>query len=147
VTLYSRDDSIKEKVFLQGDRNLAFNIFLAIIAALIAVIGQTLLKAVMSNVGVIDSFAIADLTSIVLAMLKQPLFYVAGVVYVMGFAAWMVVLSRVELNVAYPVLALSYVLIPIAGTLFFNETVTPLRWLGIAIVLAGVVVVGLSYGK
>jgi multidrug transporter EmrE-like cation transporter len=132
---------------LQGDRHLAFNIFLAIIAALIAVVGQTLLKAVMTNVGAVDSFAIADLFAIVLAMLRQPLFYVAGVVYVMGFGAWMVVLSRVELNVAYPVLAVSYVLIPIAGVLFFNETITPLRWLGIAIVLAGVVVVGLSYGK
>ena len=126
---------------------MVFNIFLAIIAALIAVVGQTLLKAVMTNVGAIDSFAITDLFAIVLAMLKQPLFYVAGIVYVMGFGAWMVVLSRVELNVAYPVMALSYVLIPIAGTLFFNETVTPLRWLGIAILLAGVVVVGLSYGK
>ncbi|MBN1122725.1 MAG: EamA family transporter [Anaerolineae bacterium] len=126
---------------------MAFNILLAIIAALISVVGQTLLKAVMTNVGAIDSFAIADLFAIVLTMLKQPLFYVAGIVYVMGFGAWLVVLSRVELNVAYPVLALSYVFIPIAGMLFFGETVTPLRWLGIAIILAGVVVVGLSYGK
>ena len=120
------------------------SLLLALLAALIAAAGQTLLKQVMTNIGVVENLTAAGLLALIGKLVRQPLFYVAGVVYVLGFASWLVVLSRVDLSFAYPILAITYVLVPLAGVVFFNETVSPLRWFGMLVIIAGTVLVGLS---
>lgn len=126
---------------------MANSLVLALIAALIAVLGQLLLKTVMSNIGAVTLGSAADFLALILGLLRQPLFYVAGLVYVLGFTAWLVVLSRVPLSAAYPVLALTYILIPLASLLLFREEIPAIRWLGMLIIAAGIVLVGLSYPR
>jgi len=120
------------------------SLLLALLAALIAAAGQTLLKQVMTNIGVVENLTAAGLLTLIGKLVRQPLFYAAGVVYVLGFASWLVVLSRVDLSFAYPILAITYVLVPLAGVVFFNETVPSLRWFGMLVIIAGIVLVGLS---
>jgi drug/metabolite transporter (DMT)-like permease len=45
-----------------------------------------------------------------------------------------------ELSQVVPLYSLSYVLIAVIGQLFLGERVTPLRWIGILTIVAGVVV-------
>jgi multidrug transporter EmrE-like cation transporter len=54
---------------------------------------------------------------------------------------WLFALSRVELSFAYPFAALGYVIIVLASLTVLHESVPPLRWAGVALIIAGIVLV------
>ncbi len=63
-----------------------------------------------------------------------------------GFAAygaslllWLWVLSRAPLSVAYPMVALGYVLVVLVSAWAFGEPVPPMRWLAVGIIAGGVI--------
>lgn len=56
----------------------------------------------------------------------------------LSFVAYIFVLSRVQLSIAQPMLALSYVLIGISAHFFFGETLSPLKLFGTGIIVFGV---------
>ena len=119
-------------------------IVLALSAPAIGTIGQLLLKHVMTGIGPLGAAEISSPSQVILRLLANPLFLVAVVLYGLGFVLWLVVLSKLELSYAYPILALSYCLVPLLSRLIFAEPVSPMRWIGIAIICCGVGVVGLS---
>lgn len=58
--------------------------------------------------------------------------------------AWVLAVSKAELSRIYPFMALSYVLVALFSWWIFNENVTALRWLGVAVVCLGVIIVAKS---
>ncbi|MBV8880022.1 MAG: EamA family transporter, partial [Planctomycetaceae bacterium] len=65
---------------------------------------------------------------------------IAGiVVYIAAFVNWLYVLRWVPLSVAYPMTSVVQALIAIAAWFFLHEHVTLLRWLGILLISAGIV--------
>jgi multidrug transporter EmrE-like cation transporter len=46
-----------------------------------------------------------------------------------------------KLSIAYPMLALSYAIIPLAARIIFDEQISLTRWIGIAVVCAGVFII------
>jgi uncharacterized membrane protein len=62
--------------------------------------------------------------------------------------AWMLskmfLLSWADLSYVLPVTAFGYVLNALLGRLFLGENVTPYRWTGTLLIMAGVVLVGLG---
>ena len=55
-------------------------------------------------------------------------------------------LARLDLSVAYPFLALNFVLVTLSGRFLLGETVPSLRWLGILVIIAGILLVAKSTG-
>lgn len=114
------------------------------ISVTFVVTGQTLLKLGMTAVGPIG-----------LERLKRPLVLARDVasawqvwlgftLYAISAATWILALSTVPLSVAYPFLGLSYVAIAALSVLWLNEWLSPAQWIGIALVMFGVVVVAVS---
>lgn len=64
--------------------------------------------------------------------------------YSLTFFIWIVVLSRIDLSIALPVGSTSYILTPLMAILFLKENVPPLRWLGIMLIIAGMLFVSKS---
>jgi undecaprenyl phosphate-alpha-L-ara4N flippase subunit ArnE len=58
---------------------------------------------------------------------------------------WLVVLSRVRLSVAYPLVGISYIIIVALARFMLHEHVPGLRWIGVSIIAIGIVVIGLSF--
>ena len=54
--------------------------------------------------------------------------------------AWVWVLQRIDLGRAYPLMALSFVLVPIGSYLLFGERFNPQYFVGIALIVVGIVV-------
>jgi drug/metabolite transporter (DMT)-like permease len=54
---------------------------------------------------------------------------------------WLFVLSRTTLSFAYPFAALTYLLIVLVDRFVLHEAVPPLRWAGVALIMAGIVLV------
>lgn len=59
-----------------------------------------------------------------------------------GLLVWLLVLQRLEVSVAYPMLSLNFVLITLTGRYLFKERVDARHWLGIALILVGVILLG-----
>lgn len=60
------------------------------------------------------------------------------VLEIVAFGAWMVVLSEIKLSEAFPLSALSYVLVILTSWIWFHEPGSVLQVLGGAAILAGV---------
>ena len=59
-------------------------------------------------------------------------------IYLFNFFLWMNILSKIDLSVALPLAGSSYILIPIAAVFFLHEFVTPMRWLGLVLIVLGI---------
>ena len=69
---------------------------------------------------------------------SSPLIWLGIGVYALNFFVWIVILSRMELSVAIPIGSTTYVLIPFLAMAFLHETITPLRWAGILLIVVGI---------
>ena len=64
--------------------------------------------------------------------------------YVVSVVVWVVALSRVPVSIAYPMLSIGYVVNAIAAWYLLGEAVTPMRLVGIGIIVLGVFIVARS---
>lgn len=64
--------------------------------------------------------------------------------FALGTVSWLVILSRIDLAVAYPLGALNYVLISILSASVLGELVPPLRWAGNLLILCGILFIALG---
>ncbi len=108
------------------------------------VVGQLMLKLGMGQVGQISAESLAEPLALALRTLTCPLVIVGLGLYGLGAAAWLAVLSRTPLSLAYPMLALSYVLIPLLAWLLLGESVPGVRWAGVAVICVGIYLVSRS---
>jgi drug/metabolite transporter (DMT)-like permease len=95
------------------------------------------LKAATRSTGRIDGGA-ASLWLAGQQLAVTPLFWFALLTYGISVGVWVVGLSRVPVSQAYPMLSLGYVLAALFASPLLGEIVSPLRWLGIAVVIGGV---------
>jgi undecaprenyl phosphate-alpha-L-ara4N flippase subunit ArnF len=83
--------------------------------------------------------------------LRDALLFTAGglAAYGLSLLAWLAVLVRYRLSYAYPLLALSYVLVYLGATRWpeLAEAATPQRTVGTLLILAGVVLASLAGGR
>jgi len=110
-------------------------------AVLLAACGQLLLKHGMQ---VATARAHAANGSLVVAAATTPLVIGGLAVFAISAVAWLAVLSRVPLSVAYPFNALGYLIILAASVLLLHERATVLTWAGSLLVVSGLVIVVLS---
>lgn len=62
--------------------------------------------------------------------------------YVTSFLLWLYVLTKYELSVAYPIsVGLTLAFTALGGVFLLGETMTPLRLVGMALILGGVVAI------
>jgi drug/metabolite transporter (DMT)-like permease len=122
-------------------------VILAMIGASVAgALAQILMRRGMLQVGSLETWAPLGLLAYFWRALTNP-WVIAGTVASAGFYfAFLAVLSWAQVSVALPLTALEYVIVAVLGILMLGESVPPLRWAGIALVVAGVVVIGLAGG-
>ena len=118
------------------------SIGLILLSTISGVAGQTALKLGVSKPGVAETAT--GLFAIVALIFKSPLVLLGLGFYGLGALAWIAVLSRLDLSGAYPVLALNFVFVTLASRFILGETVPPLRWLGILVIIAGILLVARS---
>ncbi len=100
---------------------------------------QLLLKAGVQPLGVLTVGWDNLLPTAARVLMQWPI--VAGLAcYVVSVGVWIVGLSRVEVSLAYPMLSLGYVVNALAAWWLFGEALGPMRWAGMLLILAGVVV-------
>ncbi len=85
-----------------------------------------------------------DIIHFTQGVLASPFLWLALVTVLLIFVIWLTILSKIDLSVAVVVNSFSFITIPLVSVVFLHERVSPLRWLGIAVILLGVVLVSVS---
>ncbi len=120
----------------------AKSMILVLVAVLLGVVGQLLLKMGMNQVGTLEfSGGLAGIISLGVRVFSNLKVLGGFAAYGLSSLFWIVVLSKIDLSLAYPMLALNYVLVPLTACLFLGEQVPALRWMGIGVVIVGVVII------
>ncbi len=115
------------------------NKYLPLILAgvLLNALAQLALKQGMRTIGHF-AFRLENAPQVILAVASSP-FVLAGLTcYVVSVLIWLLVLSRVEVSYAYPLLSVGYIVTALAGQFFFNESIGLTRWSGIVVICLGV---------
>jgi undecaprenyl phosphate-alpha-L-ara4N flippase subunit ArnE len=76
--------------------------------------------------------------------LRSPWLWWALLCMGLALLLWLAVLQRLEVGVAYSMLSINFVLVTLAGRLLFAEEIDGRHWFGVALVTAGVAMMGLS---
>lgn len=129
------------------------NVLLLVLSIGLAVAGQISMKTGMQKV-------VKESGELEFSDFKQPVelvkkvgssfWAVFGIVlYAVSAVFWIFVLSRIDLSVAYPLVAFGYVVVVFYSWLVFKEEVKWFTWIGLVFIVIGVVIAGqgLSAGK
>ena len=73
--------------------------------------------------------------------LFTPELLAAGLCIVAGTGLWLLVLYRMDVSRAFPVLSLGSVLVVIFSKLYLKESVRAYRWMGVGLISVGIVLV------
>ena len=118
---------------------------LTILATVTAVVaGQLLLKMGMTRVGEISGDALRRPLHLAKRLASQPAVVAGLSLYVASAAGWIYVLSRNPLSFAYPFLGISYATVTLVAVVMLHEKLTTKQWVGVAFVVAGVILVALT---
>ena len=101
-----------------------------------ATVGDSLLARGMKNLGSVN-VSLHNLSALLLAILNP--WVTAGILLLLAFfACYMSALSWADLTYVLPATSLYYVLVALIARFSFHEEISPTRWLGIALITAGV---------
>lgn len=101
---------------------------------------QLLLKTGMLQIGHFE-FSISNAIPIALKVIVN-LPIIAGLTcYVLSVGFWLLVLSRIPVSVAYPMLSIGYIVNALAAHFLFAEPLTSVKVLGIFVIITGVYIV------
>ena len=100
-------------------------------------LGDSLLARGMKEVGGVSLHNVSGLLFAIL----NPWVAIGILLLLAFFASYMSALSWADLTYVLPATSLSYVLVALIGRIGFHEEISPIRWLGIACIAAGVGIV------
>jgi drug/metabolite transporter (DMT)-like permease len=110
---------------------------LILLGVLLNACAQLALKQGMRDIGHFV-FSIENILPIGAKVALSPFVMIGLLCYVVSVIVWLMVLSRVDVSYAYPLLSVGYIVTAFAGRLFFGEVLGPVRWAGILIICMGV---------
>lgn len=116
---------------------------LLLVSVFFAVAGQLTLKSAMDSVGRIGKAS--QLAETAVRAMKEPLLWIGLALFGISALFWLVVLSRVRLSVAYPIVGVSYILIVLLARFRLHEHVPALRWVGVTVIAIGIAIIGFSF--
>ena len=104
-------------------------------------VGDLLLKRGMTKIGAVQ-ISVAGLQHAFLATVTSPTIWLA-ILFLSGFMlSYMTVLSWADYSYVMPAGAFGYALLTLLAVVFLHESVSPRRWIGVALICVGVLLVG-----
>lgn len=110
---------------------------LVILGVTLNTVAQLCLKQGMTNIGSVP-LEVIGIFDLILKAAITPFILLGLVCYITSFVVWLLVLSRVEVSTAYPMLSVGYVVTAIFGYYFWGEDLGVYKVIGILLICAGV---------
>ncbi len=116
-----------------------------IVSTVLGATGQILMKKGMMIIGKLDNAKkFSDYFFYYLKSIFSPYVFSGLLCYVISMIIWLWILSQIDLSYARPIVALGYVIVTLYSYFFLNETFGWDRWVGIILIIIGVILVARS---
>jgi multidrug transporter EmrE-like cation transporter len=123
-------------------------LMLVLLTAVLTMAANLMLRAGIDAAG---GFAFGGLTGTVhglRGLFMQPLFSLGFVTYFLASVVWFRVVAAEPLSLAYPILvSLTFTLVTGGAVLWFGETLSPRKILGLAVILSGIFIISSTEGR
>ena len=119
-------------------------LLLILVNVLMTSFAQIVLKAGMSTPTVTRSLAEGFRWSVAPGVLASPLVLLGLGMYFGAALVWLIVLSKIEVSLAYPFVGLGFVITMLFGWTFFGDSMSAARVGGTLMIAAGVAVLARS---
>jgi len=130
----------------KGMRTTAFFLsrvyLLIMLMVILGPLGNILLGKGMRRIGAAAAWSPAEIIHFLTLLSRSGLIWLGVACLLAFFAAYMLVLSWADYSYVQPASAMAYGMVALLGHFLLGEAVTPVRWAGVLIICAGVLVVG-----
>jgi multidrug transporter EmrE-like cation transporter len=116
---------------------------LLLFGVLLNAAAQLLLKAGMEKIGHFN-FTLSNVLPIGTQIALNPYVLLGLLCYVVSVAVWLLVLSRLDVSLAYPMVSIGYIINALAAYYLLGESLSWSRMIGIGVILFGVYLVAQS---
>jgi drug/metabolite transporter (DMT)-like permease len=123
--------------------NNATSYIFVLLTLILGVYGQLILKARILNAGIIPP-DFHEKILFIIKLLMDPWVLSAFAGAFLASLCWMAAMARLPLSYAYPFTSLSFVMILILSSVFFNEPITIGKIIGLLFIISGIVITCLS---
>ncbi len=106
-------------------------------------LAQIALRKTMLTLGQMPS-ELSGYFNLALNLLSNIWFMLGMGCYVISIGLWMVVLGKVEVSLAYPLLSVGYILTAVIGYFFMGENVNLIRIIGLTFICVGIIIISRS---
>jgi multidrug transporter EmrE-like cation transporter len=120
-------------------RAVAMSYFYVACTVLLTVYGQIVIKWQVLQAGPFPDNP-ADKAWFLARLLVNPWVLSAFAAALLASVCWMAAMTRLDLSHAYPFMSLAFILVMISSGFFFGEAITPLKVVGIGLVVLGLIV-------
>lgn len=133
---------------MDSHKRLQFKTFVMILIMILAgPLGNVLLGKGMQPVGAMPVQSASDLANVVGHVFTSPFVWMGVASLLTFFIANILVLSWADYSFVQPASSMAYGVVALLSMLLLGESITPLRWAGIAIICTGVFIVGRTHPR
>jgi uncharacterized membrane protein len=133
----------EDRSLMESHKPLQFKTFVMILIMIIAgPLGNVLLGKGMKSVGTMTIASPSDVAHVVGRVFSSTFVWLGVASLLTFFVANILVLSWADYSFVQPASSMAYGVVALLSVFVLGESVTPLRWAGIAIICLGVFIVG-----
>jgi len=122
---------------------LVFILFLIALTSLCDTINQLFLKSAINSLAS-PRGNVKSVLKFIVQLLKVPRVWVSFIFSAISLCIWLVVLSQADLSFAFSADSMHYIFIALAARFILKEKVCFKRWIGIVLIVVGIMMVSLS---
>ena len=108
-------------------------------------LGNTMLSKGMKSIGAVSFSSVSVVLETLGRILSSGTIWLGIALMITFFVAYSLVLSWADYSYVQPASAMAYAVVAVLGVVVLHESVSPVRWLGIAVICLGVFVVGRTH--
>jgi drug/metabolite transporter (DMT)-like permease len=106
--------------------------------------GVILLKKGMTHIGDINGYNLAEMLRVFKAGVTSPQMLLGVFFEAVFFGCLVLLMSKSDISFLWPLTALSFVFATFAAMIFLGETVSWIRWIGVALIMLGAAFISYS---
>ena len=124
-------------------QNLIFIIFLIFATDICDTVSQLFLKSYINSLD-LHINTVKKVIHLVIQLIKTPKVWISVIFSTLSLFMWLFVLTKSDLNFAFSIDSMRYILIALASVSILKEKINTARWLGIFAVVCGIMLVAIG---
>lgn len=122
-------------------------VLILLVGLVLEAVGVVLLSRGLKDIGELERVSVSEVIRLVKAGATHPKI-LAGVAFEAAFfGILMFLLGRADVSLVWPLTSLGFVITALAAKFYLHETVSPLRWAGVLLIVVGAALISFSDQK